>query len=72
MRCYYQGEQIKDFTFFRVPKALFTDPEYKELSTDAKLLYSLMLDRVVLSTINSWKDKRGNIYIFFTVKEIMK
>ena len=72
MSQYFQGEQIGNFTFFRVPKALFTNTEYKKMSTDSKLLYSLMLDRVTLSTINDWKDRWGHIYIYFTVNEIMK
>ncbi|MBQ3924560.1 MAG: replication initiator protein A [Firmicutes bacterium] len=72
MSQYFHGEQVGNYTFFRVPKALFTNPKYKDLSTDAKLLYSLMLDRVALSTVNDWKDKCGHIYIYFTVNEIMK
>ena len=69
---YFMGEQIDSFTFFRIPKVLFADPAYKDLSTGAKLLYSLMLDRVMLSTLNEWKDKRGRIFIYFTIKEIMR
>ena len=69
---YFMGEQIDSFTFFRIPKVLFSDPLYKDLSTGAKILYSLMLDRVVLSTLNEWKDKRGRVFVYFTIKEIMR
>lgn len=69
---YFMGEPIDSFTFFRIPKVLFADPAYKDLSTGAKLLYSLMLDRVMLSTLNEWKDKRGRVFIYFTIKEIMR
>ena len=69
---YFMGEPIDSFTFFRIPKVLFADPAYKDLSTGAKLLYSLMLDRVMLSTLNEWKDKKGRIFIYFTIKEIMR
>lgn len=69
---YFMGEQIDSFTFFRIPKVLFSDPVYKDLSTGAKLLYGLMLDRVVLSTLNEWQDKRGRVFVYFTIKEIMR
>ena len=68
---YYYGEQINNFIFYRVPKALFSDENYKSLSTDAKVLYGLMLDRMVLSTRNEWKDKNGRVYIYYPVDEIM-
>ena len=45
MNDYYYGEQIDNFTFYRVPKALFTIPRYKVLSAEAKILYGLLLDR---------------------------
>ena len=71
MNDYYYGEQIDNFTFYRVPKALFTTPRYKTLSAEAKILYGLLLDRAALSTLNGWKDERGRIFIYYTVKEIM-
>ncbi len=55
--------------FYKVPKALFTEEKYKPVSTDAKMLYGLLLDRIHLSAKNGWTDKRGRIYQFFTVKE---
>ena len=48
---------------------LFTDEKYKDVSTDAKMLYSLLLDRMHLSVKNGWVDKQGRVYQFFTVKE---
>ena len=55
--------------FYKVPKALFTEEKYKPVSTDAKMLYGLLLDRMHLSAKNSWTDKCGRVYQFFTVKE---
>ena len=63
-------EKLTSLYCLRISK--FADPAYKDLSTGAKLLYSLMLDRVMLSTLNEWKDKRGRIFIYFTIKEIMR
>ena len=55
--------------FYKVPKALFTEEKYNPVSTDAKMLYGLLLDRMHLSAKNGWTDKRGRVYQFFTVKE---
>lgn len=68
-----KGYKEEDFileTFYKLPTALFENPKYKDLSNDAKLLYSLILDRITLSVKNkkSWIDKNGNIYCYFTNK----
>ena len=65
-----KSHQTKQYAFFRIPKELITNPRYKKLSTDAKLLYTLMLDRVELSEKNDWIDRNGNVYIYFTVSSI--
>ena len=46
---YFYGPQAEQFAFYRIPKALFTDPAYRGISTDAKVLYGLLLDRMGLS-----------------------
>ena len=51
---YYYGDESNQFSFFRIPRQLITDKKYKGLSTDAKLLYSLMLDRMGLSQRNGY------------------
>ena len=43
--------------FYKVPKALFTEEKYQKVSTDAKMLYGLLLDRMYLSVKNGWVDK---------------
>lgn len=62
--------KAETFAFYRIPKALFTDGRYKSLSTDAKMLYGLLLDRMSLSAQNGWKDRQGEIYQYFTVKQV--
>lgn len=32
---YFYGAQAEQFSFYRIPKALFTDAQFKDLSTDA-------------------------------------
>lgn len=50
---YYYGNQAEQFAFYRIPKQLFTDPTFSTLSSDAKVLYGLMLDRMSLSLMSS-------------------
>jgi len=68
---YYYGAESEQFAFYRVPKILFEAESVKDISTDAKLLYGLMLDRMQLSAKNGWVDDYGRVYIYFTVKQIM-
>lgn len=60
------------FQFFRLPKTLFSDARYKNVSPLAKLLYAFLLDRLCLSASNgkAWIDKDGEIFVFFTIKEL--
>lgn len=68
---YFYGTQAEQFSFYRIPKALFTEPNFRELSTDAKVLYGILLDRMSLSLKNQWLDAQNKVYIIFTVEEIM-
>lgn len=68
---YFYGVQAEQFSFYRIPKALFTEPNFRELSTDAKVLYGILLDRMSLSLKNRWLDAQNKVYIIFTVEEIM-
>ena len=58
---YFYGTEADQFSFYRIPKALFTDSYFKDLSSDAKILYGLMLDRMSLSIKNQWFDPAGFI-----------
>lgn len=67
---YFYGQQAEMFTFYRVPKVLFTEDCFWNVSTDAKLLYGILLDRMNLSARNGWLDEEGRVYIIFTIEEI--
>ena len=69
---YLYGSQSDQFSFYRVPKVLFTDQHFKTMSADAKALYGILLDRMNLSAKNGWTDREGRVYIIFTVEEVMK
>lgn len=66
---YHLGMDAEQYAFFRIPKLLITEPYFRWLSTDAKLLYGLMLDRMSLSMRNGWMDDDGHVYIYFTLEE---
>ena len=67
---YYYGKEAESFSFFRIPKLLFTDPIFAKLSSDAKVLYGILLDRMNLSMKNNWIDEENKVYIIFTIEEI--
>lgn len=66
---YYYGNEAEQFSFLRVPKFLFAHETFVSMSCDAKILYSLMLDRMSLSVKNSWLDEENRVYIIFTQDE---
>ena len=69
---YFYGTEADQFSFYRIPKALFTGSYFKDLSSDAKILYGLMLDRMSLSIKNQWFDDKNRAYIYFSIEDIME
>lgn len=69
---YFQEQDSEQFAFYKIPKVLFTDPRFSGISTEAKIMYGVMLDRVSLSRKNGWIDKNGKVYIQFTLSEMME
>lgn len=69
---YYYGDESNQFSFYRIPRQLVTGDRFKRLSTDAKLLYGLLLDRMSLSAKNGWYDEQGRVYIYYTLDEIQE
>ena len=67
---YYYGTQAEAYSFYRIPKVLFTSPYFKKVSCEAKVLYGLMLDRMSLSIKNRWFDEEGKVYIIFSIDDV--
>ena len=67
---YFHGMEAEQYSFYRIPKMLFTAEYFGSLSCEAKVLYGLMLDRMGLSIKNRWFDEEDRVYIVFTVEEI--
>ena len=69
---YYYGTEADQYSFYRIPKTLLTDPRYKNVSIEAKVLYGLLLDRMGLSVKNGWMDSDRRVYIYFTQDDAMQ
>lgn len=68
---FHYGQEAESYTFYRVPKILFTAEAFDHLSTDAKLLYGILLDRMQLSVKNRWIDADGKVFIYYPRQNIM-
>ena len=69
---YFYGQAGELFAFYRIPKALFQKPQFQTLSTDAKTLYGILLDRMSLSVKNGWLDEQGRVFIIFTIEDVKR
>ena len=69
---YYYGNEAEQYSFYRIPKILFTDERFRGVSVEAKVLYGLLLDRMALSVKNGWLDEEGRVYIVFTIASVME
>jgi hypothetical protein len=67
---YFYGQEAESFSFYRIPKVLFTDERFAGLTSEAKVLYGLMLDRMSLSIRNGWLDDDGKVFIIFRIDDI--
>ena len=67
---YFYGTESDSYTFYRFPKLLITDDTFKSLSSDSKILYGLMLDRISLSTKNGWLDADKRVYIYYSLEDM--
>ena len=69
---YFYGQAGELFSFYRIPKALFQETRFQDLSTDAKTLYGILLDRMSLSAKNGWLDEQGRVFIIFTIEDVKR
>lgn len=68
---YYSIQDVKLFDFFMIPKELIRNKIFASLSTDAKLLYGIMMERLTLSQKNGWVDDQGRVYIIYKIETLM-
>lgn len=67
---YFYPEESENYVFYRTPKVLCTDKRFRGLSSDAKILYGILLDRIQLSKKNRWIDEEGHVYVYMTIESI--
>ena len=63
---YFYGREAEQYSFYKIPKLLFTEEYFKKISVEAKVLYGLMLDRMSLSMKNQWLDEEGRAYTYYS------
>lgn len=66
---YFYGMQAAQYSFIRLPKLLMTCPEYAGLSTESKLLYGLLLDRMGEADTNKWFDNQGRVFVVYPISD---
>jgi len=71
MHEFIDRNRAESFIFYRVPKLLFTDPEFRKMTAESRVLYGLLLDRMGLSQMNGWRDELDRVYIYFKIEEVM-
>ena len=70
---YFRAEESDQFSFFRIPKALFTEKEFAEPVHRRKApCTEFCLDRISLSKKNGWIDSDGYVYIIYTIAELQE
>ena len=67
---YFYNRDAERFSFYKIPKLFFEEEIFRKLSSDAKLLYAILLDRTGLSFKSGWVDKENRVYIICTINEI--
>lgn len=68
---YFSPAEAEQYAFYRIPKMLISDERFRCISTEAKLLYGILLDRVSLSLKNGWVDEQNHVYIIYTIEQTM-
>ena len=66
---YFYEHESELFTFYRVPKVLFTEEQFKNINCEAKLLYGLLLDKMGLSRKSGWFDKQGRAFVYYGMRK---
>ena len=69
---YIDRKEAEQYSFIRIPKALMTEEIFIPLSSQSKIIYGLLIDRMSDSVKNKWQDDKGRIYVIYPVSEIQQ
>ena len=70
LNIYDEPELFSNIRYLQLPKALFENPMYRDLSLRAKVCYALLLERAKLSYTNNWRDSEQNIFVYYTLESL--
>ncbi len=65
----YRVNDVVSSNFLRLPMSLLANPKYKQMSLEAKFIYSLLLNRLTLSQRNGWINENNEVYLIYTREE---
>ena len=65
-------ENAQNFRCVRMPRRLFSDSPYADMSLDAKTAYAFLLDRLPLSIRNGWVNEQGEAFVVFPRSALSK
>ena len=61
----YYGQEAEQYSFYRIPKALFTDERFRHISAEAKVLYGVLLDKMSLLVKDGCVDEENGVFIIY-------
>lgn len=56
---------IQNLYYMQMPRWLFSDPRYADMSLDAKVAYTFLLNRFQLSRRKGWVNDQGEVFVIF-------
>ena len=65
-------DEIINYQFIPVPKKLLQNKEYFKISSNARLVYILFIERLGLSKQNKLCNQKEEIYIVYSQKKLCK
>lgn len=69
----YKANECFEHLYYQIPMELFFNKNYKDkLSSDSKILYGFLLNRLTLSAKNNWIDEESNVFLIFTRREVQE
>ena len=63
---------VQNVWHMQMPRWLFSDPRYADMSLDAKVAYTFLLNRFQLSRRNGWVNDAGEVFVIFPRKALAK
>jgi len=67
---FYKADSVYGNLFFQFPKVLMYGSQYSKLSSDTKLAYMVLKDRLEYSLKNHLVDEENHVYFIFTNEEL--